>query len=121
MTPFSLVSMSRKSKSGIGSAFCLFRKASAFFLVSICLMAFAFPARPLAAPKKVRGAERWGPYEPYVIDIDLRDVPPPVEWRPGDPIKEIPRKKVHPTGEEVPPAQAQARPVACDLRVCQGL
>ncbi len=111
MTPFSLFSMSRKPKSVIGSTFCLFRKAAAFFFVSICLMAFAFHAWPSAAPKKVRGAERWGPYEPYVIDIDLRDVPPPVQWRPGDAIKEIPRKKVHPTGEEVPPPKSRLDPL----------
>jgi hypothetical protein len=36
------------------------------------------------------------PVTPYVVDVDLRDLPPPVEWQPGMPIKEIPRREFHP-------------------------
>ena len=33
------------------------------------------------------------PVEPYIVDIDLRELPPPVQWQPGDSIKEVPRRK----------------------------
>jgi len=29
---------------------------------------------------------------PLVIDVDLRDLPAPRQWQPGDPIKGIPRR-----------------------------
>ncbi len=71
-----------------------------------CLAIISMPLEVRAEPEKVKGAERWGPFTPYVIDMDLRNVPPPVEWKPGDPIKEIPRKRVRPAVE--PPAPEPA-------------
>lgn len=29
---------------------------------------------------------------PFIIDVDVRDLPAPREWKPGDPIKEVPRR-----------------------------
>jgi len=40
----------------------------------------------------LRGAERSAPVTPYVWYGDLRDLPAPVPWKPGDPVKEIPRR-----------------------------
>lgn len=33
-----------------------------------------------------------GPVTPTIVNIDIRDLPTPPAWRPGDPIKEIPRR-----------------------------
>ncbi len=46
-----------------------------------------------AAPQVLVGAQTiGGPVEPVSIDVDLRDLPAPREWEPGDGIKEIPRR-----------------------------
>ena len=44
------------------------------------------------APVVVGAREIGGPIEPVVIDVDLRTLPAPREWEPGDGIKEIPRR-----------------------------
>ena len=44
-----------------------------------------------------------GPVTPVVLDVDLRDLPTVEPWRPGDPVKEIPRR-FFPRGD-VPPGQ----------------
>lgn len=41
----------------------------------------------------VRGAEASEPVEPFKVDVDLRDLPLVDAWQPGDPIKEIPRRR----------------------------
>ncbi len=49
-------------------------------------------------PRVIRGAEVVGEtVVPYVFDGDVRNLPAPREWRPGDPIKEIPRRRSEPT------------------------
>jgi len=40
-----------------------------------------------------------GPVTPIVVDVDLRDLPRAPAWRPGDPIKEIPRRFYPPKNE----------------------
>lgn len=35
------------------------------------------------------------PVEPYIINIDLRTLSKPAPWRPGDPIKEVPKIRTH--------------------------
>jgi hypothetical protein len=56
---------------------------------------------PRDEPVVIRGA-RVGRAVPAVsIDVDLRDLPAPAEWQPGDPIKEIPRR-AHPRGPARP-------------------
>lgn len=37
----------------------------------------------------------FGPFVPTRIDVDLRDLPRAPEWKPGDPIKEVPRRHTH--------------------------
>ena len=36
------------------------------------------------------------PVTPYVVDVDLRDLPSPPEWQPGMPVREVPRREFHP-------------------------
>ena len=36
--------------------------------------------------------ERGAPVTPYVVNVDVRDLPAPPQWQPGDPIREIPRR-----------------------------
>jgi hypothetical protein len=49
-------------------------------------------ATPAAAQERVEGAVRSAPVTPFVFDGDLRDLPPPRAWQPGDPLKEVPRR-----------------------------
>ena len=58
------------------------------------------PAQPLE-PRENRDIERSAPVTPFVFDGDLRDLPPPRQWRPGDPIKEIPRRYYPKPGTEI--------------------
>ncbi|MBL7076380.1 MAG: hypothetical protein ISS31_02810 [Kiritimatiellae bacterium] len=44
------------------------------------------------APVRIQGAEYTEPAVAAVIRVDLRDLPHPHVWQPGDPIKEIPRR-----------------------------
>jgi hypothetical protein len=45
-------------------------------------------------PKRlvIKGAERSAPVTPLLFEGDLRDLPRPSKWKPGDPIKEIPKR-----------------------------
>ena len=42
------------------------------------------------------------PVTPFVIDVDLRDLPQPREWQPGDPVFEVPKRSFPPPGFRVP-------------------
>jgi len=57
-------------------------------------------------PKKVRQdngrIEFSAPVTPYVFDGDVRDLPRPKKWQPGDPVKEIPRRGYIRPGAKVP-------------------
>src|SRR6476646_8985688 len=54
-------------------------------------------------PVVIRGADVVGrPMKPVSLTVDLRDLPAPAEWQPGDPIKDIPRRAYPP--EAQPPA-----------------
>ncbi|HEX9822235.1 MAG TPA: Ig-like domain-containing protein, partial [Methylomirabilota bacterium] len=67
----------------------------------------AVPAAAVVQPGALIGAEVLDPVEPWVTEIDLRDLPAPPEWRPGDPIKVIPRR-IHPKAPQpglTPPPQ----------------
>ena len=60
---------------------------------------------PQAAPQGPRlsagTVEAYGPFEP-LLTVEARDLPPPVQWQPGDPIKEIPRRTNREEGWEPP-------------------
>jgi hypothetical protein len=43
-------------------------------------------------PRNAHGVELGAPVTPYVFDGDVRDLPRPERWRPGDPVREIPRR-----------------------------
>jgi len=47
---------------------------------------------PASHPTAVRGAQSSAPVTPFVFDGDVRDLPAVARWRPGDPVKEIPRR-----------------------------
>lgn len=51
------------------------------------------------------GPELLPPVPPVVIDVDLRTLPPPPEWKPGDPIRVQPRV-MHPKPDPDPPLPA---------------
>jgi hypothetical protein len=55
-----------------------------------------------SAKPRVRRAQRAAPVTPFSIDVDLRDLPAPPEWRPGDPIRDIPRRRYLPPGTVLP-------------------
>ncbi len=62
-------------------------------------------AQDSGKPRVYRGADTSELVVPYVFEGDLRQLPKAAEWRPGDPIKEIPRR-TYPR----PGAQNQAPP-----------
>lgn len=79
-------------------------RGSRFLMAALLLAA---PAWAAATPGALIGAEVLEPVEPWVTDVDLRHLPPPPEWQPGDPIKVIPRR-IHPkepTAGLTPPPQ----------------
>jgi hypothetical protein len=64
----------------------------------LTLVFFALSLSPIMAddtegPRVVaRGPERSAPVTPFVFDGDVRDLPPPIPWKPGDPIRSIPQR-----------------------------
>ncbi len=73
--------------------------------VTLCI-GFAVPAAAQGQgnPPVVRGAEVVETVVPFRVDVDLRDLPRVPAWRPGDPIKEIPRR-FYPRGDEGGPRE----------------
>ena len=51
----------------------------------------------------IRDPEVGAPVSPTVYDGDLRDLPAAPQWRPGDPIREIPMRRYLPPGAPPPP------------------
>lgn len=45
---------------------------------------------------ELRGAQASAAVTPESLDVDLRDLPAPKDWQPGDAIKEIPRRHTRP-------------------------
>lgn len=63
------------------------------------------------SPSTIRGAEIvGGAVTPVIINIDPSSLPPPIQWKPGDPIREIP---LHNKKNPNPPLQ-EPRPVGLD-------
>jgi hypothetical protein len=64
-------------------------------LALMTLTAFSASLLALDSPRVLqRGAEPIGdPVVPWVVDVDLRDLEAAPAWRPGDAIKEVPRRR----------------------------
>lgn len=88
-------------------------------LLSAVLSLAACAAMAAEPPAVVRGAD-WvsAPAQPTVLTVQMRNLPPVPAWRPGDPIREIPRRSnrdpnapvptpVNPTWGDDPLAAAQ--------------
>ncbi len=58
----------------------------------LVLLGVALSARGAGTDEPIHGETVGGPVTPYSIDVDLRDLPPARLWRPGDPIREVPRR-----------------------------
>jgi hypothetical protein len=71
-----------------------------------CLALLLVAAAPvLPAQQVLRGAAQSEKILPVRLDVDLRALPKPKVWQPGDPIKEVPRRRtrpVKPVPEPVP-------------------
>lgn len=71
-------------------------------LPSGAIVALALAATPVVASSELfvaRGAQVVGdPVVPRLVQVDLRELPVAAAWQPGDPIKEVPRRR-HPRSE----------------------
>ena len=88
--------LNRRSEKTNTSSLVLLMAAVALLATS-WVMADDPPDKPL-----VVRAERSAPVTPFIFDGDVRDLPAPVKWRPGDPVSEIPRR-LYPNPGFVPP------------------
>ena len=61
--------------------------------------------------QRVARGRALAPVTPFVIDVDLRTLPKPVEWRPGDPIFDIPKRAYLPPGVVPPVIDEQPDPL----------
>ncbi len=52
------------------------------------------------------------PVTPFVVDVDLRDLPSPPEWQPGMPVREVPRREFHPPAVVPPEPGPHGDPLA---------
>ena len=74
------------------------RRAS-LLLLGLCAVSLAGTLTALA---QEGGGQSSGPdmvsppVTPFVVDVDLRDLPAPPEWTPGMPVREVPRREFHP-------------------------
>jgi hypothetical protein len=64
--------------------------------VAVAAFLFVAPATFGAEEEKEKSnvvtAEVSAPVTPYVFDGDVRDLPPPAAWKPGDPVVEVPKR-----------------------------
>jgi hypothetical protein len=79
------------------SPHALQRKCNTILLATIALLLLS--GVPLfavdqdgSAPVVIRGALLGPPVTPYIFDGDVRDLPTPRSWQPGDPIRAIPQR-----------------------------
>ncbi len=69
----------------------------------LTLMTLIVPAA-FAQDDLAAGSRDSAPITPTIFDGDLRDLPTVTPWRPGDPIKEVPRREVRPPAVQFPAA-----------------
>ncbi|MCP4661340.1 MAG: hypothetical protein GY856_38545, partial [bacterium] len=87
--------------------------ALAMALVLVAPAVAQSPDNPLGGPSQstvVRGAELVDRISPFIFDGDLRTLPKAPSWRPGDPIKEIPRHHYR-EATDVRPPEARVDPL----------
>ncbi|MDH3588373.1 MAG: hypothetical protein OEQ74_03095 [Gammaproteobacteria bacterium] len=70
---------------------------------------FAVNSPALQAPRIYRGAEATEAFTPVRVSVDLRTLPIAKAWKPGDPIKEIPKRSKVTMGKQDAAGQAAAR------------
>jgi len=73
---------------------------SVLALLVLCLLPGARAQEQTPAGRVTHAPQVSAPVTPYLFDGDVRDLPAPITWRPGDPIKEIPRRFYPPPGTE---------------------
>mgnify|MGYP001813050017 FL=1 len=90
------------------------------------LTASAAGAADDEGPLEIRGAQVvGGPVTPMIVNIDIRDLPAVEAWKPGDPIKEIPRRFYPPKGVDPMSYEAYPDPLVdlqatAEMRVAEG-
>lgn len=82
-----------------------FAQLPAVAILLVLAPTFATPAsaqdQPTSDGQVIQGPQVSEPVVPFVFEGNVRDLPPVQEWRPGDPIREIPRR-FHPRPEGTP-------------------
>ncbi len=88
-------------------------RARSWILLPALLLGLCAPASADPSPGTIvlRGAETIGESRPSVFSGDLRDLPRAVQWKPGDPIKEIPRRSNQPPRYLAPEPVPQIDPL----------
>jgi hypothetical protein len=82
--------------------------------VALLAASWAVADDPPEKPLVVR-AERSAPVTPFIFDGDVRDLPAPIKWQPGDPVTEIPRR-LYPNPDFVPPVYETGLDPLVDLQ-----
>lgn len=86
---------------------------SRIVVLAVLVASLAWPLGAMAQGETTQGAEVvGGPVTPTVVNIDLRDLPRAPEWRPGDPIKEIPRRFYGKPDANIQPGPGSRDPLA---------
>jgi hypothetical protein len=98
------------------------RKSVLMAVFAVLLMALApiilaaDDAADVGDEQQTQRGRRTAPVTPFAIDVDVRDLPEPQEWEPGDPIKDIPRRFYLPPGT-VLPSPVETRDPLADLQL----
>ena len=86
-------------------------------LLALLVAAPLVRAEP-AAPQVVRGAAHSEKIKPVRLDVDLRTLPKPKAWKPGDAVKEVPRRRTRPA-QPGPDAIPQLDPLLAVQRAAE--
>ena len=70
------------------------RRSIVAFVSVIGVLAAMTGVAVVAAPQVYKGAQTVGPFTPTLFQGDLRQLPRVRAWKPGDAIKEIPRRNM---------------------------
>lgn len=84
------------------------RSAQPLLLAAVCAVAGGGQAAAAEGPFVYKGAAASPKFEARAVNVDVRELPPAPQWRPGMPIKEIPRRNNH---QDTAPPEGAGRPV----------